>query len=164
LQHGSNFECPIAIKPRYKLKKKVMKNLKTMLTAIAILFIGMAVISMAKPGTNNLTKTDVINKYVDAVAHGKTAALNSILDDGLQYNIMRGDNFKTMNKDQFISNLKNGSVSDASVSTTMTTIEEDDDHMVVKIDFKYADFTRSDVVTLQRSNDWSITKIDNSFK
>lgn len=141
-----------------------MKNLKTMLTAIALLFIGIAAPAIAKPGTNNLTKTDVINMYVDAVAHGKTAALNNILDDGLQYNIMRGDNFKTMNKDQFISNLKNGSVSDASVSTTMTTIEEDDDHMVVKIDFKYADFTRSDVVTLQRSNDWAITKIDNSFK
>lgn len=141
-----------------------MKNLKNMLLAITMLLIAIAANATVKSVLNKLTKTDLINMYVDAVAHGKTGTLNTILDDALQYNAMRGENVNTLSKDQFISYLKNSSVTDANVSTNMTTLEEDDDHMIVKIEFKFADFTRSDVLTLQKSADWTITKIDNSFK
>jgi Tfp pilus tip-associated adhesin PilY1 len=141
-----------------------MKTLKSVLTAIALLFVCVAVNATIKPIVTKPTKNDVVNFYIDAIAHGKTNNLNNILDDELQFNIMRGANVNTLNKGQLIDYLKNNTPTDETVTATATVAQEDDNSSVVKVEFKYADYTRTDLVTLENSNGWVITKVQSSFK
>jgi hypothetical protein len=140
-----------------------MKTLKSMLTALALLFVCVAANATVKPHTGKPTKNDVVNLYIDAIAHGKTNNLDNILDDGLQFNMVRGERVNTLSKDQLISYLKNNT-SDAPASTNTTIVQDDDNASVIKVEFKYADFTRTDLVTLENANGWAITKVQSSFK
>ncbi|HEY4327300.1 MAG TPA: nuclear transport factor 2 family protein [Mucilaginibacter sp.] len=141
-----------------------MKTLKSALTAIALLFICVAANATVNPNAGKPTKNDVVNLYTDAIAHGKTSNLDNILDEGLQFNIIRGDNVNTLTKSQFVNYLKNNSVSDAPASTNTIVLQEDDNSAVIKVEFKYADLTRTDVVTLENTGGWVITKVSSSFK
>jgi len=141
-----------------------MKTLKSALTAVALLLICVAANASVKFNADKPTKDDVVNLYIGAIANGKTSNLNNILDEGLQFNILRGENVNTLNKNQLIDYLKNNTGSDAPASTNTTVIQGDDNSSVVKIEFKYADFTRTDVVSLENTNGWVITKVESSFK
>ncbi|HBW80924.1 MAG TPA: hypothetical protein DEF78_12975, partial [Sphingobacterium sp.] len=49
------------------------------------------------------------------------------------------------------------------VSTAI--IEESADYMVAKVTLKFEDFTKTDLVTLERvGNDWKVSKSINSYK
>ena len=141
-----------------------MKTLKSMLTGIALLFICVAASATVKQSADKPTKSDVVNTYIDAIAHGKTDNLSNILDDGLQFNIVRGDNVNTLTKDQLLDYMKSNTVADAPVSTNTTIVRQDDDAYVVKVDFKYGDFTRTDTVTLENNSGWVVTKVQSTFK
>jgi Putative lumazine-binding len=141
-----------------------MKTLKSILAGITLLFVCVAANASAKPIAAKLTKTDVVNIYIDAIAHGNTKNLEGVLDDNLQYDMKRGDNVNTLNKDEFVRSIKNNVPSTAEVKTTTTIISDDDDASVVKIEFNFGDFVRTDVVTLNKTSGWEITKVVNSFK
>jgi ketosteroid isomerase-like protein len=141
-----------------------MKTLKSVVTGIALLFVCFAANAIVKPIADRPTKTDVINMYIDAITHGKADQLNNVLDDDIKFNVKRGDNVTTLNKDQLMASLKQNNVSDTSVTTTTTVVTDDDDASIVKVDFKYADYVRTDVVTLSKTNGWVITKVTSSFK
>ena len=142
-----------------------MKTLKSMLTGIALLFVCVAANATVKSVTKDKpTKTDVVNMYIDAIAHGKTSTLENILDTDFQFNVKRGDNVNTLTKDQLIASLKNTSIDNTAVTTTITEVSDDDDASIVKVDFKYADYTRTDVITLSKSGGWNITKVVTSSK
>jgi hypothetical protein len=141
-----------------------MKTLKSMLTGVALLFICVAASATVKQSADKPTKNDVVNAYIDAIAHGKTDNLGNILDDGLQFNIVRGDHVNTLNKDQLLDYMKNNTVADAPVSTSTTIVQQDDDAYVVKVDFKYGDFTRTDTVTIENNGGWAVTKVQSTFK
>ena len=140
-----------------------MKTLKSMLAGTVLLFVCFAANASVK-AAEKPTKTDVINMYVDAITHGKTDQLNNILDDQIQFNMQRGENVNTLNKDQLIATLKQNGASDASVTTTTTVLTDDDNASMVRVDFKYSDYVRTDVVTLSKTNGWAITKVTSSFK
>ena len=142
-----------------------MKTLKSMLTGLALLLVCVATSATAKSTIKDKpTKTDVVNMYIDAIAHGKTSMLDNILDNDFQYNVKRGDNVNTLTKDQLIESLKGNTADDVTVTTTTSVLSDDDDASVVKVEFKYADYTRTDVVTLSKSGSWEITKVVTSVK
>jgi Putative lumazine-binding len=141
-----------------------MKNLKSLLSAVALLFICVAANATVKPIADKPTKDDVINVYIDAIAHGKPAGLANLVSDDLQFNIQRGENVTTLDKGKFMDYVKSGANSDAPASTTSTIVQEDENTYVVKVDFKYGDLTRTDVITLQNSNGWTVTNVVSSFK
>jgi hypothetical protein len=141
-----------------------MKTLKSMMTGIALLFIFGAANAAVKPANDKPTKTDVVNIYINAIAHGKINNLSGILDEDLQYNIQRGDNVNTLNRDQLLDNLKQSVNADATVTTTTTVLSGDDNSSVVKIEFKFENYTRTDIVSLSKTNGWQITSINTSTK
>ncbi len=141
-----------------------MKTLKSMISAIALLFVCVAANATVKPVADKPTKNDVVSMYIDATINAKTSNLYNITDDGLQFSIQRGDNVNTLNKDQYMDYMKNNAVADPSVKTNTTIVQEDDNTYVVKVDFKYSDYTRTDLVTMENSNGWTITKVTSSFK
>lgn len=141
-----------------------MKTLKSVLTGIALLFICVAANATVKPIADKPTKTDIINIYIDAITHGKVNTLANVLDDAMEYDIQRGENVNALSKDQLIQSIKDAGTSDASVTTEITTLADDDDASTIKVAFKYADYVRTDVITLSKTNGWAITKIVTSTK
>ena len=141
-----------------------MKTLKSMLASIALITVCFVANATVKPVADKPTKSDVVNMYIDAISHGKINSLNAILDESMQFNIQRGENVNTLDKNQLLEYLKGNANGDAPVSTNTTTVQEDDNSYVVKVDFKYAGYTRSDLVTVENSGGWMITKIQSSYK
>ncbi len=141
-----------------------MKTLKSMLTGIALLFICIAANATVKSTAGKPTKEDVIKTYVDAITNAKINNLDKVLDDNLQFNMQRGENVTTLSKGQLLDYLKNSATADPSVTTTTTMLQDDDNSAFIKVEFKYADYVRTDEITLSNANGWVISKVQSSFK
>jgi len=140
-----------------------MKTLKSMLAAIIILFTSVAVSNAAvKPGQPS--QNDVVNIYINAVSNGRATDIDKYLDDELQFNVHRGSNVTTLNKDQVLDYLKQSIGSNTPVSTNITVMQQDDGAAKIKIDFKYDGYARTDVVTLNKTFGWKITNIESTSR
>ena len=138
---------------------EAMKTLKSMLAGIALLFICAAANAITKPATGKLTRDEVVKIYIDATTSGNVSNLNNVLADDLQFNIQRGENVITLDKNQLIDYLKNNTTADPSVKTTTTVMQEDDNSSVIKVEFKYDGYSRTDEVTLNKTFGWVITQV-----
>ncbi|GAC1561640.1 MAG: hypothetical protein NVS3B13_32480 [Mucilaginibacter sp.] len=135
-----------------------------MLMGLALLFaFGTAVAATAygsKP-----TKDEVFNTYLNAVVHGKLTGFEDAVDDDAQFNIIRGDNVNTISKQQVINSLKLSENVDQNCECTKTVVQDTDNMSVLKVEMKYVDFSRVDVITAERAGKgWKITKVDTSYK
>ncbi len=140
-----------------------MKTLKSALAAIIILFTSVAV-SNAKGKTDQPSQTDVVNMYVNAVSNGKSADMDKYMDDELQFNVHQGSNVTTLDKNQVLDYLKQSVGSNAPLNTNITVMQQDDASAKIKVDFKYDGYTRTDVVTLNKTFGWKITSVDSTSK
>jgi Putative lumazine-binding len=140
-----------------------MKTLKLMLAGIALLFTSIAANATVKPH-DQPSQNDVVNMYVNAITTGSTVDLGKILDNEMQFNIMRGENTTTLNKAQLLDYLKNNTVTTTAVTTKTTVLTDDGNAAKIKVEFKYSDYTRTDVITLTKSGNWKIANVDSTFK
>ena len=141
-----------------------MKTLKLMLAGIAVLFTSLAANANVKPHKQSLSQDDVVNMYVNAINTGTAADLDKILNSELQFNTMRGENVHTLNKDQFENYVKGTSGSTTQATITKNVLSSDDNTAKIKIVFAYDGYTRTDVLTLDKTNGWEITVVDSSTK
>jgi hypothetical protein len=142
-----------------------MKTLKAMVMGLALLLV--CGVSQAAPVTShsNSTKDEVIDAYVNAVVHGKINGFSDLIDDDAKFNMKRGSNVNTLSKSQILNSLKSNENVEQDCQCTKTVMQDSDDMSVIKVDMKYNDFTRTDVITAQRAgNWWKITKVETSFK
>lgn len=140
-----------------------MKTLKSMLVAIIILFTSVAVSSAAvKPGQPS--QNDVVNIYINAISNGKATDIDKFFDDELQFNVHRGSNVITLNKDQVLDYLKQSTGSNAPIGTNITVMQQDDASAKIKVSFKYDDYIRTDIVTLNKTFGWKITGVESTSK
>ena len=136
-----------------------MKTLKSILAGIALLSICVAANAITKPTTGKLTRDEVVKIYIDATTSGNVSKLDNVLSDDLQFYLQRGDYVSTLDKNQLIDYLKNNTTSDPSVKTTTTIMREDDNSSVIKVEFKYDGYSRTDEVTLNKTFGWVITTV-----
>jgi len=131
---------------------------------LALLLVGS--ISQAAPTSHgNSTKDEVINTYLNAVVHGKLGGVDEAIDDDAQFNMKRGDHVNTLSKPQILDALKSNENVDQDCQCTKTVLQDDDQISVMKVDMKYGDYTRTDVITAQHAGSgWKITKVETSFK
>jgi len=141
-----------------------MRTLKSMLTGIALLFICGAGNAISTPAAGKLTRDEVVQIYIDATTSGNVGKLNSVLADDLLFYIQRGDYVSTLDKNQLIDFVKNNTTSDPSVKTNTTVMQGDDNAAVIKIEFKYDGYSRTDEVTLNKTFEWAITTVACQFK
>jgi translation initiation factor 1 (eIF-1/SUI1) len=139
--------------------KKQFSILKKGLAGIALLFICAAGNAISKPATGKLTRDEVVKIYIGATTSGNVSKLNNVLAGDLEFYIQRGDYVKTLDKNQLIDYLKNDGTTDPSVKTTTTVMQGDDNSSVIKIEFKYDGYSRTDEVTLYKTTGWLITKV-----
>ena len=136
-----------------------MKTLKSMLTGFVLLFICGAANAIPKHTVDKLTRDEVVKIYIDATISGNVSKLENVLADDLQFTIQRGDYVNTLDKDQLIDDLKKNTIADPSVKTTTTVMREDDNSAVIKVEFKYDGYSRTDEVTLNKTFGWVITNV-----
>ncbi|WP_295653390.1 nuclear transport factor 2 family protein [uncultured Mucilaginibacter sp.] len=143
-----------------------MKTLKTTILGLLMLVaFGAAKANVVKLDDSKLTVNYAVNTYVDAVSLGNYKELSSLLDDNLKYSIERGNKTLVFNKAQLLESFKQeqGVKQDCEVSTSVN--DSTPDVTIVKVEMKYADFTRTNYVTLVNSaKGWKITNIYSSFK
>ena len=82
----------------------------------------------------------------------------------MQFNLKRGENVNTLNKEQLLDYLKNNTVANTDVTTTTTVLTDDGNASRVKVEFKYDGYTRIDEITLTKSSGWKIANVDSTFK
>jgi ketosteroid isomerase-like protein len=138
---------------------KVMRTLKSTLAGITLLFICVAANAITKPATGKLTREEVVKIYIDATTSGNVSNLDNVLADDLEFDIQRGDYVHTLDKNQLIDYLKNNTTSDPSVKTTTTVMQQDDNSAVIKVEFKYDGYSRTDEVHLKKTFGWVITTV-----
>ena len=139
------------------------RTLKSILAGIVLLFICVTANAITKPNTGKLTRDEVVKIYIDAITSGNVSKLDNVLADDLQFNIQRGDYVNTLDKNQLIDYLKNNTTSDPSVKITTTVMREDDNSSVIKVEFKYDGYSRTDEVTLNKTFGWVITTVACTF-
>jgi len=147
-------------KSNNNLKHNVMKTLKSTLAVIALLFACVAANATAK---TKPSQTDVLNTYIADVSTHQTTDLNKVLDDDMHFNLKRGENVNTLNKDELIQFLQQSTATNPPVKTDTTILQQDDNTATVKVVFKYDSFTRTDVVTLSKAFGWKVTNVDSSY-
>jgi hypothetical protein len=142
-----------------------MKTLKFVMLGTALLFAFVVTNAAAKTTHASPTKEEVINTYLNAVVHGKLDGIDNAIDNDAEFNMIRGGNVKTLTKPQIISSLKSSENVEQDCQCTKSVVQDSDDATVLKVEMKYNDFTRTDVITAERAaNGWKITKVDTSFK
>src|ERR1700761_7797740 len=102
-----------------------MKTVKSALAAIIILFTSVAA-SNAAVKKDQPSQNDVVNIYINAVSNGKANDVDKYFDDELQFNVHRGSNMATLNKDQLLNYLKESTGSNVPVGTNVTVMQQDD--------------------------------------
>lgn len=142
-----------------------MKTLRAMMMGLALLLVCGASQAATLFSRGNLTKDDVMNTYLNAVVHGKLNGVDNAIDDDAEFNMKRGDKINTLHKSQLLNAIKSGENIEQDCQCTKTTLQDDDEKSVLKVDMKYPDFTRTDVITAQHiGGGWKITKVETSFK
>lgn len=137
-----------------------MKTLKLTIAVLAFLFVGVTANAAAK----KITKSDVVNTYIDAIANGKTQGLDQVLDNEMQFNTKRGDNITTIDKNTFLDFLAKNGTGAAPLNTSTTVVQDDENTQKIKIDFKYDGYVRTDVLTLSHTTGWVITNVTSTTK
>lgn len=140
-----------------------MKTLKALMMGMALLLI--CGVSQAKSLiSNDNSKDQPIDTYLNAVVHGKLNGIDNAIDDDAQFDMKRGDNVNTLTKSQIMSSLKVNENIEQDCQCTKTVVRNDDDVEVLKVDMKYQNFTRTDMITAHREGSkWRITRVETSF-
>jgi len=136
-----------------------MKTLKLTIAVMALLFVGITANAASK-----ISKNDVVDLYISAIANGKTDGLDGILDNEMQFQTKRGEKITTIDKNTFLDFLEKNGTSGTPLNTSTTVIQQDDNMQKIKVDFKYDGFVRSDILTLSHTTGWMITNITSTTK
>lgn len=139
-----------------------MKTLRSIMAGVALLLVCVAA-NAAKHASVNQTSDDAVTAYVNAIANGKTADLDKVLADDMQFNTKHGGDVTTMDKTELINYLKNDAVY-PSVKTNTTVMSSDDDNAKIKVEFQYDGYTRVDVLVLSKTFGWKINSVESSTK
>jgi hypothetical protein len=142
-----------------------MKNFKATMMVLVLLLVGGASQAASAKDHDRATKDEVINTYLNAVVHGKLAGIDNAIDNDAEFHMTRGESVKTFNKEQILLSLKGSENTEQQCECTKSVVRDNDDAKTLKVDMKYSDFTRTDLITAERSGkDWKITKVETSFK
>jgi hypothetical protein len=144
-----------------------MKTLKTTILALLIVvsFGAAKADSIYNNNDDRMSVNYAVNTYVSAISRGHIKELNNLLDENLKYSIERGKKTLVFNKAEYLESLKadQGVEQDCLVTTTVN--DTTPDVTIVKVDMKYAEFTRTNYVTLTNSSKgWKVTNIYSTFK
>lgn len=143
-----------------------MKTLKTIiLSLVTVLTISAANAKTITTTAEKMSVNYAVSVYVNAIAHGQIAALSEVLDDNSKFTMLRGKSMLSSNKTEMLAFLKNTENVNQDCKVAVSTNETNADITVVKVEMKYAGFTRTNYVTLANTSEgWKISNVYSVFK
>jgi Putative lumazine-binding len=142
-----------------------MKMLKSIMLGIAMVAVCGVANAKSIKSDEPLTENYVISTYVAAITQGNLKDFNRILDNDVTFSSTEKTEVKALDKDDVIANVKaNEGVKQECIVAT-SKVKETGDGTVYQIDMKYADHTRTDMVTIvEGANGWKVTDVNSTFK
>lgn len=142
-----------------------MKTLKSLIAAL-VLFVGFTSAKAATAPDAVLPSQDyVVYTYVNAMVHGNLTGIGDVLDQNVKFNMVRGKKIISVGKDEIMSYLKDTQNINQECSVSTSVVESNTELTVVKVSMQYADFVRTNYVTIANTADgWKITNVHSVFK
>ncbi|WON95077.1 hypothetical protein [Sphingobacterium sp. UGAL515B_05] len=148
-----------------------MKSLVKTFTAAAL--IAVSTFAMAAEGHGakaikaniNLSTADLaLDHYVAVTTEGESAGVEQLFAADFNQKI-QATNAQSHNRESVIKSLKKQKGEKLNCTVSTDILEESADYMVAKVTSKFENFTKTDLVTLERmGNDWKVSKSINSYK
>jgi hypothetical protein len=148
-----------------------MKTLVKTLTAAALIAISTFAMAADKPASKlekanvNLSTADLaLDHYVAVTTAGESAGVEQLFAEDFNQKI-QASNTQSHGRSKIVKSLKKQKGERLNCTVSTDIIEESADYMVAKVTMKFENFTKTDLVTLEReSNEWKVSKSINSYK
>ena len=135
-----------------------MKTLKSILFGLALIISFTAAKADAQP-----SKTEVLDIFMNASAHGKLEKFESILANNVEFTTQRGERTIKADKNDMLAFYKASENVDQACKCTSTTLIENEKNMLVKVQMKFENYTRTNLVTMKNiGGNWKITRVETS--
>ena len=117
-----------------------------------------------KTNVNLSTADFALAQYVAVTIEGEPAGVEQLFADDFSQKI-QASNAQSNSRSAVVKLLKKQKGEKLNCTVSTDIIEESADYMVAKLTLKFENFTKTDLVTLERvGNDWKVSKSINSYK
>jgi hypothetical protein len=118
----------------------------------------------AKANVNLSTADFALEHYVAVTTAGESAGVEQLFAADFNQKI-QATNAQSNSRGEVVKSLKKQKGEKLNCTVSTDIIEESADYMVAKVTLKFENFTKTDLVTLERvGNDWKVSKSINSYK
>ena len=148
-----------------------MKTLVKTFAAAALIAVSTFAMAAEGPGakatkTNvNLSTADLaLDHYVAVTTEGESAGVEQLFAEDFNQKI-QATNAQSNSCSEVVKSLKKQKGEKLNCIVSTAIIEESADYMLAKVTLKFENFTKTDLVSLERvGNDWKVSKSINSYK
>ncbi|CAM3647907.1 hypothetical protein [Sphingobacterium prati] len=148
-----------------------MKTLVKTFAAAALIAVSTFAMAAEGPGTKstkanlNLSTADfALEHYVAVTTEGESIGVEQLFAEDFNQKI-QASNAQNHSRSQVVKSLKKQKGEKLNCIVSTDILEESADYMVAKVTLKFENFTKTDLVTLERlGNDWKVSKSINSYK
>jgi hypothetical protein len=148
-----------------------MKTLVKTFAATALIAVSTFVMAAEGPGAKatkasvNLSTADfALEHYVTVTTEGESAGVEQLFAADFNQKI-QASNAQSHSREAVIKSLKKQKGERLNCTVSTDILEESADYMVAKVTMKFENFTKTDLVTLERMGDnWKVSKSINSYK
>ena len=118
----------------------------------------------AKASVNLSTADLALEHYVAVTTEGESAGVEQLFAEDFNQKI-QASNAESNSRSAVVKLLKKQKGEKLNCTVSTDILEESADYMVAKVTLKFENFTKTDLVTLERvANDWKVSKSINSYK
>ncbi len=148
-----------------------MKALVKTFAAAALIAVSTFAMAAEGPGAKatkanvNLSTADLaLDHYVAVTTEGESAGVEQLFAEDFNQKI-QATNAQSNSRSEVINSLKKQKGEKLNCIVSTDILEESADYMVAKVRLKFENFTKTDLVTLERvGNNWKVSKSINSYK
>jgi Putative lumazine-binding len=148
-----------------------MKTLVKTFAAAALIAVSTFAMAVEGPGAKatkvnvNLSTSDLaLDHYVAVTTEGESAGVEQLFAEDFNQKIQAA-NAQSNSRSEVVKSLKKQKGEKLNCTVSTDIIEESADYMVAKVTLKFENFTKTDLITLERvGNDWKVSKSTNSYK
>ena len=148
-----------------------MNTLVKTFAAAALIAVSTFAMAAEGPGAKT-TKANVklstadlaLDHYVAVITEGESAGVEQLFTEDFNQKI-QSSNVQSNSRSEVVKSLKKQKGEKLNCTVSTDIIEESADYMVAKVTLKFENFTKTDLVTLERvGNDWKVSKSINLYK
>lgn len=137
-----------------------MKTLKKSILTLSFLLVACFLVKADSPKKAGKNANDVLIKYIENTTAGQGYEFKDLLADDFKQYVDCEKKELNYDKKQFIKYLKSFENIVFDCTTDYLVIEETKDFVIAKVDMQFANFTKTNYVTLSNTNEgWKITNI-----